>query len=260
MTDHIDQMNSEIRLESNPSRIISLVPSQTELLHYLNLGDEVIGITKFCIHPKKWHEAKTIIGGTKNVDIEKVRGLKPDLIIGNKEENSKADILKLKEFAPVWMSDIYTLEDSLDMILQVGQLTNRAPQSLELIEKIKSEFNDLKEITTNFPRTSTLYFMWHNPSMIAGNRTFIGDMLDKCGLENVANIERYEELKKDKEVDLVLLSSEPFPFREKHIKEYQSRFPKANVCIVDGEMFSWYGSKLKEAPKYFANLLNDLMS
>ena len=100
----IDQLQSEIRLDRVPRRIVSLVPSQTELLYDLGLEDEVVGITKFCIHPNKWFSSKDRIGGTKSINIDQVKSLAPDLIIGNKEENTIEDIERLREIAPVWMS------------------------------------------------------------------------------------------------------------------------------------------------------------
>ena len=117
-------MNRTIRLGATPRRIVSLVPSQTELLYDLGLEERVVGITKFCIHPKEWYRSKVRIGGTKNVNFDKVKTLRPDLIIGNKEENFKEDIEALEEIAPVWMSDIFTLDDSLEMINQLGSVLN----------------------------------------------------------------------------------------------------------------------------------------
>ena len=139
----IDQMNNKIHLDYYPSRIISLVPSQTELLYTLGLSNRVVGITKFCIHPKKWFRTKNRIGGTKNVDIQKVKNLKPDLIIGNKEENNIKDIQSLDGIAPIWMSDIYTLDDAYSMIKSIGQITGMETLSKQLVIDIKNEFQRL---------------------------------------------------------------------------------------------------------------------
>lgn len=251
-------MNLTIRLESAPSRIVSLVPSQTQLLHYLGLEDEVVGITKFCIQPDEWFRSKDRVGGTKSVDLEKVKALAPDLIIGNKEENSIEDIEALREIAPVWMSDIYTLEDALEMIKSISLITNKESVGSNLIAQIQQEFSKLKsEITAlNTKGKTVLYYIWKEPHMISGKSTFVDDMLSKCGFENATSLDRYPEIKpEDYSPDFVFLSSEPFPFKKDHLSAFQLFYPNSKIVLVDGEMFSWYGSKLKDVPAYFTELL-----
>ncbi len=256
-----DQMNREVLLDSQPERIISLVPSQTELLHSLGLGDRVVGITKFCLYPDEWYRGKHRIGGTKDVILEKVAKLAPDLIIGNKEENKRGDIEMLEKEYPVWMSDIFNLEDSLKMIQKVGELTGTSEPAEKLISEIQEEFDDLEKwVAANVKeQLSVAYVIWNDPSYCAGSNTFIDAMLEKCGLRNFVNEERYPEINKgNKSPDLVFLSSEPFPFKQKHVQAYQERYPDAKVVLVDGEMFSWYGSRLTLAPKYFKELLKQI--
>lgn len=254
-----DQMNNLIRLGDYPNRIISLVPSQTQLLHYLGLENEVVGITKFCIHPDEWFRSKSRVGGTKTVKYDEVFGLKPDLIIGNKEENQKEDIERLKSIAPVWMSDIFNLNDAYDMMLKIGEVTNRQKEANSLVEEIKSEFQQLREVVNKKSTSSVLYCIWNDPLMVAGKNTFVNDMLRQCGFENACCVDRYPDVTHaDLSPDLVFLSSEPYPFSEKHIVELQQKFPSAKIILVDGEMFSWYGSKLKEAPKYFKELIQSI--
>ena len=256
-----DQMNQTIRLESTPRRIVSLVPSQTELLHYLGLEDEVVGITKFCIHPKEWFDSKARVGGTKAVDLEKVLPLNPDLIIGNKEENAKGDIEMLKSVAPVWMSDIYDLPDAILMLRELGNLLEKTELTDVLIEEILSEFSKLHQFveSNSLKGKTALYFIWNDPGFIAGKNTFIDGMLSQCGLKNATRETRYPEAPLSLQPDFIFLSSEPFPFEEKHIESFQNRYPKSKIVLVDGEMFSWYGSRLKDAPKYFQELLTGLL-
>ncbi|MFT5860377.1 MAG: ABC-type Fe3+-hydroxamate transport system substrate-binding protein [Flavobacteriaceae bacterium] len=255
MTEYRDQMNRIIRLESSPCRIISLVPSQTQLLHHIGLEREVVGITKFCIQPEEWFKSKTRIGGTKAVDIEKVRAMKPDLIIGNKEENSAGDIEQLSLIAPVWMSDISTLDDALEMIHSLGKIVNK-PTS-DLIAAIQNAFSELSisKERKAIEGKSVLYFIWKEPDMLAGKDTFIDDLLTRIGLLNATNVARYPLLPTDVKADHIFLSSEPYPFVEKHLSLFQDAFPNAKITLVDGEMFSWYGSKLVDAPAYFIKLL-----
>jgi len=253
-----DQMNNTIRLREYPRRIVSLVPSQTQLLYDLGLTDEVVGITKFCIYPEEWFQTKSRIGGTKGIDLEALKKLNPDLIIGNKEENVESDIEKLKEIAPVWMSDIYTLDDALSMITSIGKMVDRELGAISLVNEINENFNSLAKIVEKSKKQSVVYFIWNSPDMVVGTNTFIDDLLKRCGLVNLIEQERYPELPQGISPDLVFLSSEPFPFSEKHQKKFAQKFPKAKIHLVNGEQFSWYGSMLKDAPSYFSDLLKEL--
>jgi len=253
-------MNRAVELNFPPKRIISVVPSQTELLHDLGLDLEVIGITKFCVHPKKWHEEKIKIGGTKSLHLEKIIELKPDLIIANKEENTQSDIEYLAQYFPIWISDIKTLKDAQNMILQVGELTGKATLAKEIVSKINTEFDSLSQ---NKKPKKVAYLIWRNPWMTVGNDTFIHDMICRLGWQNVFENEiRYPETSLETIAqltpELILLSSEPYPFQEKHIAEIQKQIPNEQIILVDGEMFSWYGSRMLLASKYFKSVQNDL--
>lgn len=257
-TDHIGRT---VNIPYPPKRIVSLVPSQTELLHYLGLETEVVGITKFCIHPIDWHQNKTRVGGTKSVKLDVIEALQPDLIIANKEENEQEQIEALSEKYPVWVSDIYSLNDALKMITDVGLLTNTEAKANQLAVNIKQLFSTLPEPKHTY---RTAYFIWQKPYMLAGSNTFIDDMLKRCGFENAfADKRRYPEINEEqlKEVnpELILLSSEPYPFKEKHIEQFKGLCPNATIKIVDGELFSWYGSRLLQSPNYFKKLINSIL-
>lgn len=250
-----DQMGNSLELPKPPHRIISLVPSQTELLFDLGLDEQVVGITKFCIHPSHWRKTKTIIGGTKKFDIDRITRLNPDLIIGNKEENYSEGIQELQKNFPVWMSDITTFDHALSMIASISKMTDRESQGELLLTTIQEGFSRFHPL----PPLRTLYLMWRNPWMGVAGKTFIHSMMERVGLVNVlSGRDRYPELSADYIRDLapglVLLSSEPFPFDEKHIVEIQTLLPHARVLLVDGEFFSWYGSRLSLAPGYLASL------
>ncbi len=250
-----DQMHRPVAAPALPQRIISLVPSQTELLFDLGVEDRVVGITKFCIHPAEWFRSKPRVGGTKKVDIDKVRALEPDLIIGNKEENARADIEALEQEFPVWMSDINDLDGALDMIRRVGELTGTAPKAEAIATEIAAGFAALRPDPHGY---SVAYLIWREPWMAAGPGTFIDDMLRRCGHVNAFahRAERYPEVSPAElaaaDPDLVFLSSEPYPFGEKHIAEVAMVLPGAPVRLVDGEPFSWYGSRLLRSPAYFS--------
>ena len=267
MPSFTDQLGKTIALEHIPRKIISLVPSQTELLSTLDLEDEVVGITKFCIHPASWFRTKTRIGGTKDLHLERVEALQPDLVIANKEENDREQIETIAARYPVWISDVHTLTDALDMIRTVGTLTGRSDKAQTLAAEIKQRFADLALSTgqspTNLslptPPLRTAYFIWRDPWMAAGGDTFIHDMLHQCGFTNVfAHETRYPivdlQTLAQSNCEAILLSSEPYPFKEKHLRELKELLPAISIHLVDGQLFSWYGSRLLHAPSYFVRL------
>lgn len=247
-------MGNEVKFSYPPQRIISLVPSQTELLYDLGLDQEVVGITKFCERPAAWYNTKSKVGGTKKLRLDVIDSLQPDLIIGNKEENDKDDIEMLQQKYPVWMSDIVTLNDALWMINALGDLTDKVDKSKTLAAQITSSFAQIKK-----RKARVLYLIWRNPWMGAGSGSFIHSMMEQMGLTNVLEkLARYPELTTTQiqalRPDHVFLSSEPYPFHEKHLKELKMILPKAQMILVDGQFFSWYGSRLVKAPDYFNSL------
>ncbi|HRE52045.1 MAG TPA: helical backbone metal receptor [Flavitalea sp.] len=249
-----------------PQRIVSLVPSQTELLYHLGLDQRVVGITKFCIRPDEWFSYKTRVGGTKSLNIELIRELNPDLIIANKEENDAEQTLWLSRHYPVWVSDIKDMSGALDMILTIGALTGTAEKAADIVRNIQKNFGELRHTRLQAPPRAA-YLMWRNPYMAAGGDTFIHDMMSACGWTNAfADLSRYPAVSPEQlanaSCDMLLLSSEPYPFREKHIVELKKIFAqyapgreqKTMFLLVDGEMFSWYGSRLIHAAAYFKRL------
>ena len=250
----IDQMQRSVELTFPLKRIVSLVPSQTELLHYFGLEQEVVAITKFCIYPQNWYAEKHRIGGTKKLNIDQIIALKPDLIIGNKEENTKEDISILEKVVPVWMSEVNTFDTALDFILDIGSLFGKIEIVKILNTEIVSRFQKLETIGQG---RSVLYFIWDEPAYVVGKNTFIDAMISKIGFTNVCKAIRYPALADLKNInpDFVFLSSEPFPFSENHSKKFQELFPSSKVILVDGEMFSWYGSRMLLASDYFKSFL-----
>lgn len=250
-----DQCGNLVELDAPPKRIVSLVPSQTELLWELDLVMEVAGITKYCVHPTHWISEKKLVGGTKNFDFSTIATIQPDLIIANKEENYQEGIERLQQQYPVWLSDIVCLEDALQMIESIGLITHRSYKSAPLVNDITQAFQSLKKISA----CSALYLIWRKPWMAAAHGTFIHDMLQRIGFVNALEGHvRYPELTNEEisqmKPDYILLSSEPFPFSEKHVTELRAISPSSEIILVDGEMFSWYGSRLKLAPGYFNSL------
>lgn len=248
-------------LNFTPKRIVSLVPSQTELLAWFGLVDETIGITKFCVHPADWLKTKHIIGGPKNIKIDKIIALQPDLIIANKEENVKEQVEALSQHFPVWLTDVNNLQEALLMITDVGNLTNKKDKAAELNKNISKGFFKINRLPKP---VKTAYLIWNDPLMTIGGDNFINDMLQCCGFENIfAHQNRYPAIAINDLVhnncELLLLSSEPFPFKQRHKEALQQQLPGIQILLVDGEYFSWYGSRLMDAPSYFNEILSQFV-
>lgn len=257
-----DQLGNTVQIHFPPKRIVSLVPSQTEFLFDIGLDEEIAGITRFCIHPDNKVRDKTKIGGTKNFDTEKIKLLQPDLIIGNKEENYVEGIAELSRYCPVWMSDIITLKDVYAMMSEVGRITDRHTEALNLVIKLRDRLCSFENAVIKWNgEKSCAYFIWRKPYMVAARNTFIDSMLQVYGFKNIFNsLGRYPEIDTgildSLNPDYIFLSSEPYSFSEKHFEEFQAFAPNSKVILVDGEMFSWYGSRLLYAPAYFTEVLN----
>lgn len=254
---HADLLTAALGSSTEPAtRIVSLVPSQTELLFDLGLGNQVVGVTKFCIHPAAARQTASVIGGTKDFKFEKIEALKPDLIIGNKEENYKEGIEQLAVRFPVWISDISNLDDALQMMRQIGQLTG----TQQLAEGLAADiFKSFAALNWTKPTQTAAYFIWRKPFMVAAAGTFIDDMLGRAGFNNAfENLERYPEITAEQLAfaapQRIFLSSEPYPFKEQNVAEMREICPLAQIEVIDGELFSWYGSRLRYSAKYFKHL------
>jgi ABC-type Fe3+-hydroxamate transport system substrate-binding protein len=250
-----DQLSNKITVNFPPRRIISLVPSQTELLFDLGLDEEISGVTKFCIHPREKCRTRAIVGGTKNFDFEKIDSLKPDLILANKEENYKEGIEILQKNYPVWISDINNINDCCDMIKSIAAITGKTETGVKIFNNINDSVTSLK----TEKKYTVAYLIWKDPYMTVGSDTFIHSMLELAGFENIfSDHTRYPVITKDdltdKNPDLIFLSSEPYPFKEKHLDEFKRINKSSEIILVDGEMFSWHGSRMQYAAEYYTKL------
>ena len=256
-----DQIGHQLSLKSTPKRIVSLVPSQTELLYDLGLDRDVVGITKFCIHPKIWFNTKNRVGGTKDLNLSKITDLKPDLIIANKEENTKEQINALQKLYPVYTSDISNLSQSIDMIKSMGEILGRKSEAEIIIKHINEQFDRLSLLKKT--KHSALYFIWKEPYMSVSQNTFINDMMERCGFNNLITEQIDYPVLTNTQIsqfdpDVIFLSSEPYPFKKEHIEEFQKICPTSKIVLVDGEYFSWYGSRLQQAVSYFIGLMDKI--
>ena len=229
-------------------RIISLVPSLTQLILDLGLGNRLVGRTRFCIHPEKLVNDIPIIGGTKNPNIEKILSLNPDYIIANREENRKEDVEKLQAYAEVNITEIDTINDAINVICELGGDLGLASNAQKLVDEIMLLLSQSSE----YPALKTAYFIWRDPWMVAASGTYIDSVMKHYNLENVfSDQQRYPQISlgdlQEQNPVLILLSSEPFPFKQKHIEEIQEFCPDSKIELINGEWFSWYGSGMLEA-------------
>lgn len=257
---YIDSLNRTINLPDTPQRIISLVPSLTELLHDMGLERQIVGITKYCVHPVHYKSTKVLVGGTKKVKYQAIKDLNPDFILCNKEENTPEMVAELEKIATVYVSDINSLIDALDLIKELGLLFGRRTQATHIIEKINFRLLDFQKSIKDKPFRKVAYFIWAKPWMVAGNNTFINDMLRICRFENAfGHLERYPEVNIQKmqlqeKPNLLLFSSEPYDFSDEEVYEVLQSNRKILTIYVDGQYFSWYGSRLIKAFDHFKQI------
>lgn len=252
--DHLDR---KVRVNNYPPRrIISLVPSQTELIVDLGLGNNLVGVTKFCVHPETLRVEKTVVGGTKQVNFKIIQELKPDIILCNKEENTPEMVRRLTAIAPVHVSDVISLNDALRLIQDYGKIFKVENEASFLSEKINIKFQRFLAKNKFRRSISCVYLIWKDPYMCVGKQTFINSMLEQLNFKNSISESRYPEIDLEeiynKKPDLVLLSSEPYPFKKKHTAIFQEKGIK--TLIVNGEYFSWYGSRLLQSVDYFESV------
>jgi ABC-type Fe3+-hydroxamate transport system substrate-binding protein len=209
----------------------------------------VVGRTRFCIHPAPEVGSITRVGGTKEVHFDRIEALHPDLIICEKEENTPEMVSRLSAAYPVVVFDVRSVDGAIGMIASLGHLT-ALPEAATLAARIRQTWTAL---IPRHPAPRTAYLIWRQPWMGAGQDTYIGDVLRRSGYTNVLETlpGRYPVVTPDQlralAPELVLLSSEPFPFGAAHMEEVQAWLPDADIRLVDGEVFSWYGVRMLKA-------------
>ncbi|MES2241098.1 MAG: helical backbone metal receptor [Bacteroidota bacterium] len=260
----IDSLGTLHTFNKVPQRIISLVPSQTELLVDLGLESKLVGITKFCVHLEDLRAKKQVVGGTKKINYDKIKALNPDIIICNKEENTLEIVETLREICSVWVTDIFTVEDNFKLINDFGNIFDCVAEAQKWNEKIAFALSDFKNFIAAKPIKKVAYFIWKKPYMAAASDNFIDELLQLNRLENIfADQSRYPEvnletINAEGDLDFVFLSSEPYPFKEKDALEIADFITTAKIILVDGEMFSWYGTRFLKALGYFKELQQNL--
>jgi len=257
MARYTDQIGRAVEVPARPCRIVSLVPSLTELVCDLGLEDALVGLTKFCVHPEHIYRSRKRVGGTKDFKADLISELRPDFIIGNKEENPRSQILELAKSIPTWVTDVNDVKSAIEMIEGLGEVLRAREKSKELVNNIAQGFSALEKVKPEGSMPTALYLIWKNPYMAAGTDTFISSMMGEIGLRNALSAMgakgfRYPRLDLETMAalrpDFILLSSEPYPFKKTDAEALTPYCHKAPY-LVDGEAFSWYGSRmLKSIP------------
>ena len=252
-----DQLGRTVTYPYPPKKIVSFAPAITETLFSLNLQEHIVGRTRFCIHPKGIVEKAVNVGGTKDLKMERIHALQPDLIVVEKEENTKEMVEELEQHYPVYAFEVQTVEDALTMIATLGTIVDRTIEADALVHDIRSAFTAFPKL---YEKKRVAYVIWQNPYMVVGKHTYIQSLLAQLGFYNpfIEFEGRYPTVTEAEfraaKLDYVLLATEPFPFQEKHIPTFEKLTNGAKTVIVDGEMF-WYGVKMLEAIPYFNNHL-----
>lgn len=255
----VDQLGRSLQYTFPPKKIVSLAPALTDTMYGLELEEEIVGRTRFCIHPHDKVNKALNIGGTKEIKLDRIHQLKPDLIIAEKEENTKEIVEELEQHYPIYVFEVQTVADAFQMMSDLGKVTDRVKQAQQLSQDIEVLFKDL-------PRAQgkrIAYVIWKRPYMVVGKHTYIQSLLETMSFINpFTQFEgRYPEVTvhdlKAADLDYLFLATEPYPFRKKDIEPMARLLPDVQPIIVDGEMF-WYGVKMLEAVPYFKRVFSKL--
>lgn len=247
----IDKLGRSVSYPFPPKRIISLCPGITDTLFALDLQDELVGRTRFCIHPRDEVKSVRAVAGTKDINLEAIKDVRPDLIIVEKEENTKEIVEELEQYFPVYVAEVQTIDEAFQMFEDMGMLTDRVAAAAHLVDTTRKQFEKLP--SANGKRVA--YVIWRKPYMVVGKDTYIQSMLNRMGFVNpfTESEGRYPAVTAEDfqhaDLDCLLLASEPFPYKEKHITEFEAFLPDTEILLVDGEMF-WYGPRMLEAASY----------
>jgi ABC-type Fe3+-hydroxamate transport system substrate-binding protein len=249
------------------ARIVSLVPSITELVCDLGLAEQLVGRTGFCVHPREVVRRIPKVGGTKDVDLDRLRALRATHVILNIDENKEEDARSLAEFVPeLIVTHPLAPLDNLALYRLIGGIFGREDRAEALCGEFEAAYAALQSAARGFPPDRVLYLIWKNPWMTVSRDTYVSRMLALVKWETVPaeRGDRYPEIQLDSGVldgaDAVLLSSEPYPFRERHVAELRAEplLAKKRIALIDGEMTSWYGSRAIEGLGYLRRLREGL--
>ena len=265
--DLVDAAGNLHQLAATGARIASLVPSVTELLFDLGLGDQVVGRTAFCVHPADRIKKVRSIGGTKQVNFKKFDAVAPTHVIVNIDETPKGLAEEITDRGcTVVVTHPVEVHDNLALYRLIGALFDRRDAATDLCNQFAAASADLRDAAKALPERRVLYLIWKDPWMTVSSDTYISRMLDRVRWHTVGGDGevRYPEIDPGGDVaaavDLILFSSEPFPFEERHFGEFRDAYHgDARFAAIDGQMVSWYGSRAIAGLAYLKNFATTWM-
>lgn len=248
-------------------RVVSLCPSLTELVFDLGRGADLVGVTKFCVHPAQGVAAIEKVGGTKNPKVDRIVELAPDLVLLNEEENRAEDAESLREAGiRCHVSFPRTAGETAEMVRSIGAALGSADEAGTIAAEIEARAERARAAARGRPPVRFACLIWRRPWMAAAGDTFLDALLGLAGGVNVFadRADRYPEVTATElasaDPDAILLTSEPFPFREEHADELAGAtgLPRERFVFVDGELLSWHGSRTPRGIDYAASVVETL--
>lgn len=261
--DLVDAVGVRHRPAPPDARIVSLVPSVTELLFALGLGPNVVGRTAFCVHPRPAVKKVPSLGGTKKIDFDKLAAARPTHVVVNVDENPKSMVDRIADTgAEIVVTHPIDVEDNIPLYRTMGAVFGREAAAAGLVRDLETAMAEADAAAARLPRRDVLYLIWKDPWMTVSADTYISRMLAKVGWRTLGHDPgvRYPEVALDdatlERADLILLSSEPFPFKDRHARDLAAQFPAhaEKFMRIDGGLVSWYGSRAIDGVRYVAGL------
>ena len=262
-----DALGRPFALGRPPERIVSLVPSLSEALFAFGLGERIAGVTRFCVEPREGVAGKAKVGGTKTLDLAAVEALRPDLIIASAEENREEDIRRLIDGGwPVFVTLPTTVADAIDLLGQIAALTDSTEAARPIIHEAEDALATVRAASAGRQPLRVFCPIWRRPYMTIGPGTYVRDVIAVCGGRNVfdGRQERYPRIELEEmaalDPEVILLPSEPFHFRGRHLADFEA-FPqvtavrRGNILLLDGRMLSWYGPRIGRSLRELSALL-----
>jgi ABC-type Fe3+-hydroxamate transport system substrate-binding protein len=264
---YVDGLGRTVEVESPPRRIVSLVPSLTEALFVFGVGKAVVGVTDFCVEPRKAVAGKTKVGGTKTLDVTQVQALRPNLVVASAEENRKEDIQALLQAGlPVFVTLPTTVGGAIDLLEQLAAMTGAVEVGARVVAEAREALAEVEASNEGRQPVRTFCPIWRNPWMTVGPGTYMHDFITVCGGDNLFGLrhERYPRVQlsemAERDPEVVLLPDEPYRFERKHVSEISafrevSAVRTGRIYVVEGKHLCWYGPRIAGSLRYVSGLI-----
>lgn len=256
---HTDALGHTFEFSAPPKRVVSLVPSLTEVLFDLGAGASVAGVTSFCIHPPQARETAAVVGGTKNPKVDVIRQLAPDLVYMNLEENLKRHAEAIREFAPVFVTEPKKVADVESLILQLARIHAREREGDAIVSRLAAA---LEEVRRKARRFTFAVAIWKNPWMWCGGDTYVSNLVAEAGGLNVfAGQTRYptlqaEDVVREHRPEVIFLPDEPYLFTDDDAADLRAKTGARVVGPFAGDLFTWHGTRTVEGLAFLRDFLD----